>query len=141
MPLASFESQKRGTRGKRGTSDSGDSSDKRVAHCFTCNDHDTLLMITQKGIAYGIRAYQVPIATRTAKGQPIPSVLPVRSDEVITTILPVSEFTEKEYIVLATEQGWIKKTALSAFEKASRGLTIATLEDNDLLRWCHKMQR
>jgi DNA gyrase subunit A len=139
MPLKTFESQGRGTRGKRGTSDGGGSADNRVAHCFTCNDHDTLLMVTQKGVAYGLGAYQVPIATRTAKGHPIPSVLPVRSDDVITTILPVSEFSEQEYIVLATEQGWIKKTALSAFEKmTSRGLTIASLDGNDRLKWCHK---
>ncbi|ACI65720.1 predicted protein [Phaeodactylum tricornutum CCAP 1055/1] len=141
MPLKTFESQGRGTRGKRGTSDGGESADSEVAHCFTCNDHDTLLMVTQNGIAYGLRAYQVPIAGRTAKGQPIPSVLPVRGDEVITAILPVSEFSDEEYVVLTTEQGWIKRTPLDAFEKlSSRGLTIATLEDGDRLKWCHRVR-
>ena len=140
MPLKTFERQNRGTRGKRGTSSTeGASAEDEVAHCFTCNDHDTLLMITDNGIAYGLRAYQVPTASRTAKGQPIPSVLPVRADQAITTILPVSEFSKDEFVVLATEQGWIKKTSLDAFEKTtSRGLTIAKLDENDRLNWCHR---
>jgi DNA gyrase subunit A len=141
MPLKTFESQGRGTRGKRGTSSSSDvtTTDDEVAHVITCNDHDTLLMITQNGIAYGLRAYQVPTGTRTAKGTPIPSVLPITGDEVITAVLPVSEFTQDEYIVLATEQGWIKRTPLEAFEKiSSRGLIIASLADDDKLQWCHK---
>jgi DNA gyrase subunit A len=139
MPLKTFESQGRGTRGKRGTSDGGESIDNEIAHCFTCNDHDTLLMVTQRGIAYGLRAYKVPIASRTAKGQPIPSVLPVRADDIVTSILPIDEFSEEECIVLTTEQGWIKKTPLKAFEKlTSRGLTIATLGDDDRLHWCQR---
>jgi DNA gyrase subunit A len=138
MPLKTFESQGRGTRGKRGTATT-EEVDSEVAHCFTCNDHDTLLMVTQRGIAYGLRAYQVPIGSRTAKGQPIASVLPIKTEDDITTILPISEFTENEYLVLATEQGWIKKTPLNAFGNlSSRGLTIATLEENDRLKWCEK---
>lgn len=138
MPLKTFESQGRGTRGKRGTSD-GESAENEVAHCFTCNDHDTLLMVAQNGVAYGIRAYQIPTGSRTAKGQPIPSVLPLKSDDVITAVLPISDFSKDEYLVLATEHGWIKKTALSAFENpTSRGLTIASLADGDRLKWCHR---
>mmetsp|Transcript_25222 Transcript_25222/g.55070 ORF Transcript_25222/g.55070 Transcript_25222/m.55070 type:complete len:840 (+) Transcript_25222:638-3157(+) len=137
MPLKTFESQGRGTRGKKGTSST--SEDNEVSHCFTCNDHDTLLMTTQKGIAFGLRAFQVPTGTRTAKGVPIPSVLPVKTDDIITSVLTVSEFTEEEYVVLATENGWIKKTSLKAFENlSSRGLIIATLEDGDRLAWCQK---
>eukprot|EP00970_Alexandrium_tamarense_P001369 scaffold145_cov195-Alexandrium_tamarense.AAC.13 len=138
MPLKTFESQNRGTRGKRGTSNTI-SDDNAVAHCFTCNDHDTVLMTTQSGVAYGLRAYQVPEGGRTARGAPIPSVLPVKSDDVITSVLPVSEFSKNEFIVLATEYGWIKKTPLAAFEKLTqRGLIIATLADGDRLNWCEK---
>ena len=137
MPLMTFESQGRGTRGKKGTSDQ--SEENEVAHCFTCNDHDTLLMVTRKGIAFGLRAFQVPTGSRTAKGTPIPSVLPVTSDDVVTTFLPVSMFSNDEFIVLATENGWIKKTPLKAFENlTSRGLTIASLDDGDSLNWAHK---
>lgn len=139
MPLKNFESQKRGTRGKRGASDGGESDDGQVAFCFTCNDHDTLIMVTQNGIAYGIKAYQVPTASRTAKGQPIPAVLPVKADDSITAILPVSEFTEEDYLALVTERGWIKRTALSAFENmTSRGLILLTLEEGDQLKGCYR---
>ncbi|KAL3796886.1 hypothetical protein HJC23_008839 [Cyclotella cryptica] len=138
MPLKTFETQNRGTRGKRGASNNM-SDDNEVAHFFSCNDHDTILMTTQSGIAYGLRAYQVPEGSRTAKGAPIPSVLPVKSEDVITSVLPVSEFSKNEFIVLATEFGWIKKTPLAAFENlTSRGLIIASLADGDRLNWCEK---
>ncbi len=137
MPLQTFENQGRGTRGKSGIANG--SQENEIRHCFTCNDHDTLLMTTKRGIAYGIRAFQVPTGSRTAKGVPIPSVLPVKTDDTITSILPVHEFSEDEYIVVATKQGWIKKTPLSAFEKmSSRGLTIASLTGGDSLSWCQK---
>jgi DNA gyrase subunit A len=137
MPLKTFENQGRGTRGKKGTSNK--SSDDEVVHCFSCNDHDTLLMTTQRGIAYGLNAFKVPTGSRTAKGVPIPSVLPVKTDDIITSVLPVSEFTKDEYCVLATQNGWIKKTPLAAFENiSSRGLTIASLGEGDSLKWCQK---
>jgi len=143
MPLQTFENQGRGTRGKRGTSSGSDSNDSNhdneVLHCFSCNDHDTLLMTTQRGIAYGLRAFQVPTGGRIAKGVPIPSVLAIKTDDVVTSVLPISEFTNDEYCVLATEKGWIKKTSLKAFENlSSRGLTIASLSEGDVLKWCQK---
>mmetsp|Transcript_23829 Transcript_23829/g.56251 ORF Transcript_23829/g.56251 Transcript_23829/m.56251 type:complete len:1080 (+) Transcript_23829:22-3261(+) len=147
MPLKTFEAQGRGTRGKRGTStDSSSSSssslskgEEDVLHCITCNDHDTLLMITQRGIAYGIPTYQIPKASRTAKGSPLPSVLPIEIGQVVTAVLPVQEFDTESFLVLATKQGMIKKTPLNAFEKiSSRGLTIAKLNPGDELQWCQK---
>ena len=146
MPLKTFESQGRGTRGKRGSAvASGTSSpsksaiDDEIAHCFTCNDHDTVLMVTGDGVAYGIRAYQIPTSGRTARGQPFPQVLPqLKMGDVITTILPISDFTgPDDYLLLVSEQGWIKKTPLSAFEKLpSRGLIAASLDEGDRLLWC-----
>ena len=59
-------------------------------------------MTTQKGIAYGLRAFQVPTGTRTAKGVPMPSVLPVKVDDVITSVLPVDKFSKDEFCILAT---------------------------------------
>lgn len=144
MPLNDFESRGRGTRGSRGTSSTGASStsdDNEVAHCFTCNDHDTLLMVTDAGVAYGIRAYQIPASSRTARGQPFPQLLPqLKMGEVVTAILPVSEFNvPDEFLILATEHGWIKKTPLVAFEHLnSRGLIIAKLEPGDRLKWCQR---
>jgi DNA gyrase subunit A len=69
MELKTFESQGRGTMGKLGVGGDSSSVDDEVLHCITCNDHDTLLMITQNGIAYGLRAYQVPTGSRRAKGE------------------------------------------------------------------------
>eukprot|EP00978_Attheya_sp_CCMP212_P042421 scaffold258209_cov38-Attheya_sp.AAC.2 len=137
MPLTTFENQGRGTRGKKGTASASEANE--VANCFTCNDHDTLLMMTQTGIAYGVKAFKVPAGSRTAKGVPIPSVLPVKVDDMVTSVLAVSEFSEDEFLVLATEKGWIKKTPLAAFEKlTSRGLTAASLNDGDRLNWCQQ---
>jgi len=142
MPLKTFGSQGRGTRGKRGTSNSKAtelSDDNEIAHCFSCNDHDTVLMTTQSGIAYGLRGYQVPEGGRTARGAPIPSVLPIKAGDVITSVLPVSEFSKDQFIVLATKNGWIKKTSLKAFENlTSRGLIIASLGEGDRLNWCER---
>jgi DNA gyrase subunit A len=110
-------------------------------HCFTCNDHDVLLVISNNGVAFSLRAYQVPQTTRTAKGVPLPSVLPMKGDDYVAAILPISEFPsgEEECIVLVTEHGWIKKTPLDAFQNlTSRGLIIAALEDGDRLRWAKR---
>eukprot|EP00934_Nitzschia_sp_Nitz4_P006118 Nitzschia sp. Nitz4//scaffold159_size51929//33708//36626//NITZ4_006882-RA/size51929-snap-gene-0.62-mRNA-1//-1//CDS//3329537583//6108//frame0 len=137
MPLATFESQARGTQGKMGTASS--TNDEEVAQVITCNDHDTLLMISQNGIAHTLRAYQIPSGGRTARGTPLSTILPISLDDVVSAVLPVSKFHPDEYVVLVTEQGMIKKTPLDAFEKISkRGLTIAKLRAGDKLRWCHK---
>lgn len=72
MPLSDFEQQSRGTRGKAGAK-MQDSEDV-VAHFIACNDHDHVIFISDKGLAYGVRAYQIPIASRVAKGTPLPQV-------------------------------------------------------------------
>jgi len=139
MPLVTFANQKRGTRGKKGTSAKKTKEENQVAHSLTCNDHDTLLITTMRGVAFGLPAFKVPEGGRTGKGTAIPSVLPFKADDVISSLLPVSEFSDEEYCVLATENGWIKKTPLAAFENlTSRGLIIATLESGDKLKWCER---
>lgn len=140
LPLQTFSNQRRGTRGKKAASTSDISKeDNTVSHCFSCNDHDTLLITTQRGVAFGLRAFEIPPGSRTARGVPIPSVLPFLPNDVISSILPVSEFNSDEFCILCTENGWIKKTPLDAFENlTSRGLIIASLEKGDRLRWCEK---
>lgn len=134
MPLEEFTAQNRGTRGKAGAKLSDDHD---VVHqFFTCQDHDTVLFVSNRGVAYSIRAFQVPIASRTAKGVPVPQVLPMGAEEKITSVLPVDEFRADEYLVLLTEQGFIKRTPLGAFKStSSRGLVIVTLSENDTLQW------
>ena len=144
MPLSDFQSQQRGTRGKTGVSATKsnaaeEDNENAVEHCFSCNDHDTLIFSTLKGIAYGLRTFQIPVSGRTARGVPLPSVLPVSGDDVVASVLPVPKFSKDEFIVLATEKGWIKKTPLAAFENiSSRGLIIASLEEGDSLKWVSK---
>ncbi|CAM9940419.1 unnamed protein product, partial [Phaeothamnion confervicola] len=135
MPLEEFAAQNRGTRGKAGAKMSDD--EDVVVHFFLCQqDHDTLLFVSDRGVAYGIRAFQVPLASRTAKGVPFPQVLPLTAGEQISSIIPVSQFNENEYLVLLTKRGFIKKTSLAAFSSmTARGLIIINLEADDNLRW------
>jgi len=111
-------------------------SDDEVAHFLTCRDHDNLLFVSDKGKAYSIRAFQVPKASRTAKGVPVPQSLPVSADEKISSVIPLSNFKQDEYLILLTKRGWIKKTSLAAFRSlTARGLTIISLEKGDELLW------
>lgn len=137
MSLKEFEAQSRGGKGKAGTKLAD--GDDTVVHFFACNDHDSLLFITDKGVAYSKKAFQIPVSSRTAKGVPIPQVLPISSSESVTSIIPVDEFGEDEYLILLTSTGYIKKTPLQAFKTISaRGLIIITLGDGDALRWARR---
>ena len=99
MPLSDFGAQDRGTRGKAGAD-----AENSVETAFSCNDHDTLLFVTDGGVAHAIRAFQVPAAGRTARGASLPSVLPVDAGSSITAVLPIEEFRSDEYVVLTTER-------------------------------------
>ncbi|WP_017295132.1 DNA topoisomerase (ATP-hydrolyzing) subunit A [Geminocystis herdmanii] len=133
MLVNTFEAQNRATRGKSGAKIK---EDDVVEHFFTGCDHDRVLFFSDKGVVYGLSAYQIPSSSRTARGVPIVQLLPVSKDEKITSIIPVSEFTDNEYLVMLTKKGFVKKTALSAFGNIrSNGLIAITLEDNDELRW------
>ncbi|MGI0481299.1 DNA topoisomerase (ATP-hydrolyzing) subunit A [Geminocystis sp. CENA526] len=133
MLVNTFEAQNRATRGKSGAKIKDDDV---VEHFLTGCDHDRVLFFSDKGVVYGLNAYQIPSSSRTARGVPIVQLLPVASDEKITSIIPVSEFTDHEYLVMLTKKGFIKKTAVSAFANIrSNGLISITLEDNDELRW------
>ncbi|ANV83495.1 DNA gyrase subunit A [Picosynechococcus sp. PCC 7003] len=133
MPVATFDAQNRATRGKAATKMKEDDG---VDHFLTCCDHDYVLFFTERGVVYSLNAYQIPQSSRTARGLPAIQLLPIPKDEKITAMLAVSEFTEDEYLVMLTQNGYIKKTALSAFAKIrSNGLIAISLEDGDELRW------
>lgn len=137
VPILEFESQLRGGRGKAGAKLSA--VDDAVSHFFSCNDHDTLMFISNGGIAYSIKAYKVPVGSRTAKGVPLPQVLPINSDDKITSVIPIDSFGDEESLVLLTKKGYVKKTPLKAFTTiSSRGLTIIGLEVNDTLSWARR---
>ena len=133
MPVSTFEAQNRATRGKAATKMKDDDG---IKHFFTCCDHDSILFFTDQGVVYSLRAYQIPTASRTAKGAPIIQLLPIPREEKVTSIVPVSEFSDEEYLVMLTVQGFVKKTALSAFSHIrSNGLIAISLEEADQLRW------
>ncbi|MBF2058317.1 MAG: DNA gyrase subunit A [Cyanobacterium sp. T60_A2020_053] len=133
MLVNTFEAQNRATRGKAGAKMK---DDDLVEHFLTGCEHDTILFFSDRGVVYALSAYQIPSSSRTARGVPIISQLPISASEKITSIVAVSEFTDNQYLVMLTKQGLIKKTALSAFAHIrSNGLIAIGLNDEDELRW------
>jgi DNA gyrase subunit A len=136
MVVETFEPQTRGTRGKKGVVIQ---ENDEISHFFSCNTHDTILCISQNGIAFAFRAYQIPISRRTARGVSLSTVLPNISVGKISSIIPVSAFSKKEYLILLTRNGMIKKTPLIAFKNVTaRGLTILKVGKDDELCWVRK---
>ncbi|WP_413297364.1 DNA gyrase subunit A [Synechococcus sp. MIT S9452] len=133
MPVSEFESTSRGTRGKAGTKSQGEEA---VRLFISCNDHDSLLLFSDRGVVYSLPAYRVPIASRAAKGTPVVQLLPIPREEQITSLLAVSAFEEDVQLVMLTTGGFIKRTSLSAFANIrANGLIAINLEDADSLRW------
>ena len=133
MPVSTFEAQHRATRGKAAAKIK---EDDVVEHFLTCCDHDQVLFFSDRGVVYAVNAYQIPAASRTARGIPIVQMLPIPKDEKITSIVAVSEFSEDVFLVMLTRNGYIKKTALAAFSNIrTNGLIAISLGDGDQLRW------
>lgn len=136
MPVNTFDAQNRATRGKAGTKMK---EDDVVEHFLSCCDHDTILFFSQRGVVYSLNAYQIPVSSRAARGMPIVQMLPISRDEKITSIVPVSEFTNNEYLVMLTKGAFIKKTGLAAFSNIrANGLIAISLEEGDQLRWVRR---
>ena len=133
MPVSNFDAQSRATRGKAAAKIK---EDDVIEHFITCCDHDRILFFSDRGTVFSLNAYQIPAASRTARGIPIVQMLPLSKEDKITSIIPVTEFTEDEYLVMLTHNGNIKKTALSAFSNIrANGLIAISLEEGDELRW------
>lgn len=138
MPVSEFEATSRGTRGKAGTRSQGEEA---VRLFISCNDHDSLLLFSDRGVVYTVPAYRVPQCSRTAKGTPIVQLLPIPREEQITSLLAVSEFAEDAVLVMLTSGGYIKRTRLSAFSNIrSNGLIAISLEAGDALTWVRLAQ-
>jgi len=133
MPVNEFESTSRGSRGKAGTKTQ---EDDEVKLFISCNDHDTLLLFSDRGVSYALPAYRVPMSSRTAKGTPSVQLLPIPREEKITSLVAVDSFDNECYLLMLTKAGFIKRTSLSAFSKIrSNGLIAINLEDGDALTW------
>ncbi|MEG6522704.1 DNA gyrase subunit A [Desulfotomaculum sp. 1211_IL3151] len=131
ISMDTYKSQK---RGGKGITAMGTKEEDFVRDLFIASTHHYLLFFTNKGKVYRLKVYEVPEASRTAKGTPIINLLNYDSDEYGTTVIPIKEFTEEAYLFMATKHGIVKKTALTEFNSSRRdGLIAINLDENDKL--------
>ncbi len=129
--LSDYEAQRRGGKGKAATKMKEEDFIERL---LVANTHDTILCFSNRGKLYWLKVYQLPLASRTARGRPIVNILPLAEDERITAILPVREYEEDKFIIMATASGTVKKTPLTAYSNQRNGGIIAlNLRDDDTL--------
>ena len=130
-PASEYRAQRRGGKGKIGM---GVKEEDFVEKIFTASTHDYILFFTNAGKVYWLKLHELPEAGRTSKGKAMVNLLALGPDERVTTTLPVREFPDNLYVVMATRRGYIKKTKLSAFGNPRQGGIIAlTLEEGDKL--------
>ena len=131
QPLDTYNPQRRGGKGKAATSVKAEDF---VDQLFVANTHDTILCFSSHGKVYWLKVYELPQAGRTARGKPIVNLLPLSEDERISAVLPVKEYSEDAYVVMAASSGTIKKTRLTAFSRPRAGGIIAVdLREQDYL--------
>src|SRR6202043_787186 len=112
LPLDTYRQQHRGGRGVTGMDmKDGDF----IEHLFICSTHDYLLFFTNRGKVYRSKVYELPEASRTAKGRALVNILPLREGERIQAVLSTRGFSEAKYLVFATRSGTVKKTELAAY--------------------------
>ena len=128
-PKTLYKAQRRGGRGITGAATH---EEDFVAQLFVASTHDVLLMMTNKGRAYSKKVWEVPQAGRTAKGKAFVNLIPLQEGERVVALLPVREFSEGAFVVMATRRGYIKKTSLDAFANIrSSGIIALTIPDDD----------
>ncbi|WOT06812.1 DNA gyrase subunit A [Shewanella youngdeokensis] len=131
QPLSDYQAQRRGGKGKAATKVKDEDF---VEKLLVANTHDTILCFSDFGKMYWLKVYQLPLASRTARGRPIVNLLPLAEGERITAILPVREYAEDKYIIMATSHGTVKKTALTAYSNPrANGIIAVNLKDGDQL--------
>ena len=131
QPLADYTAQRRGGMGKAAASVKDEDF---VEHLLIANTHDTLLCFSSVGKVYWIKVYRIPVASRTSRGKPLVNLLPLEDAERITSILPVSDYTNEHFVFMATSNGTVKKTALTNFARQrSVGLRAIELDEGDEL--------
>jgi DNA gyrase subunit A len=126
-----YRSQKRGGKGVSGATLR---QDDIVSHFFVCSTHDWILFFTNKGRVYRAKAYELPEASRTAKGQHVANLLAFQPDERIAQVIEIADYQVSPYLVLATREGLVKKTRLEDFDSnRSGGIIAINLKDDDEL--------
>ena len=131
MPIDTYKSQRRGGKGITGIATREDDFVKQI---FTASTHDMILFFTNKGKLYKLRGYEVPEAGRTAKGTAIVNLLSLDPGEKVSAVIPIQNFADGKYLLMATKNGLIKKTALKEYDTTRKtGLQGITLKDEDEL--------
>lgn len=133
MPLDSFKRQRRNTRGVSGVKMREEDD---LAHFFTANMHDKLLVFTNRGQIYSLEVMDLPEGGKSARGLALVNLLPISQEETVTTVIPVSTFNEDSYLVMLTHQAFVKKVQMSEFANIRRsGIIAITLNEGDELAW------
>jgi DNA gyrase subunit A len=131
VPLASYEKQKRGGKGKTAVTTYDDDF---IENFFTCNTHDTLLFVTDRGQLHWLKVYRIPEGSRTAKGKAVVNLVNLVADEKIQSIIPTTDFSEDKGLVFFTKNGIVKRTNLSEFSNIrSNGVRAIVLDEDDAL--------
>tara|TARA_B100001094_G_scaffold333354_1_gene411029 strand:- start:9704 stop:12292 length:2589 start_codon:yes stop_codon:yes gene_type:complete len=129
--LDEYQAQRRGGKGKAATKVKDEDFVERL---LIANTHDTILCFSNLGQMYWLKVYQLPFASRSARGRPIINLLPLSKDERITAILPVRSYDEGKYIFKATASGTVKKTPLTDYSRPrANGIIAVNLKDGDQL--------
>ena len=129
VPLASYEKQKRGGKGKTAVTTY---EDDFIENFFTCNTHDTLLFVTDRGQLHWLKVYRIPEGSRTAKGKAVVNLINLQADEQIQSIIPTTDFSEDKSLVFFTKNGIVKRTNLSEFSNIrSNGVKAIVLDEDD----------
>ena len=131
MPIDTYRSQKRGGKGITGMATREEDFVKQI---FTASTHDTILFFTNKGKLYKLRGYEIPEAGRTARGTAIVNLLSLDAGEKVSAVIPLQNFADGKYLLMATKNGLIKKTALKEYDSSRKtGLQGITLKEDDEL--------
>ena len=131
QPLADYRSQRRGGRGKQAAAIKDEDF---VDHLFVANTHDYILCFSNRGRCYWLKVYEAPQGSRTSRGKPIVNLFPLEEGERINAVLPVKEFSDDQYVFMATVMGTVKKTPLSDFSNPRKaGIIAVALDEGDIL--------
>jgi DNA gyrase subunit A len=131
QPLSEYQTQRRGGRGKAATAVKDEDF---VEKLFVAHTHDTVLCFSSRGKVYWLKVYELPQAGRSSLGKPMVNLLPLEPGEKINALLPVKQYDEQHYVFMATSQGTVKKTPLTAFSRPRpSGIIALELHDDDRL--------
>ena len=131
MPVDTYKSQRRGGKGITGIATREEDFVKQI---FTASTHDMILFFSNRGKVYKLKGYEIPEAGRTARGTAIVNLLSLDNGEKISAVIPIQNFAEGKYLLMATKNGLIKKTALKEYDSSRKtGLQGITLKEEDEL--------